>query len=103
MYKVRQIETIKPDHWTIPIFSVIMPVHCWRQNHIPALHFNTLALHRSVPAMSLDDKAAGKSGVAVCWGGLIWVDELKTAVYRIGSEWRLFGDIVTLSFQLRIS
>lgn len=87
--ELRQIQTVKPDHWTRAVLSVIVVIPRRSYNHITTLHGNTAAMNSRETTFTLNDESHGERCVAMCRSGLIWHDQLESGVNGVRSIWCL--------------
>ena len=99
VHKIRQIETVEPNHRTGAVLAVIVPIPCWGQNDIAAVHLNTTTVNSSEAAIAFDDKAHGKGRVAMCWRRLIWHDQLEPGIDGVGCKWCIWHILVSACFR----
>lgn len=80
MKKVRQIQTVQPDHGTGSVFAMVMPVPRRREDDIALLHLDALAVDGGESALAFDDEAHGERDVAMGGCGFVGHDKLEAGV-----------------------
>ena len=94
MPEIRQVQAIKPDHGTGAIFTMIVPVHGGREDHVSAVHFDTSAMDSSEAAIAFDDEAHSEGRVSMGGGRLVRHYELEASIDSVGcvrGSWKLLG------------
>ena len=89
MAELREVEAIKPDHWSRTVLAMIVPVPSRCEDHIAALHGHATAVHSSEASIALDYETHRKSHMAMGWSGLVGHDKLQAGVYSIRSIRRI--------------
>lgn len=87
--KKRQIQSIQPDHRSIALVAMIVPMPRRRDNNITTLKCHLLALY-SRKTLAINDEARCKGDVSVCNSSFTRVDNLKAAVDGISCVWACF-------------
>lgn len=78
--EIWQVQPVQPDHGPGTVLSVVMPVPGRRQDDVPTLHLDALAVDCGEAAIALDDEAHCKCCVAMCRRGLVGHHQLKPGI-----------------------
>lgn len=101
--EVWKVETVEPNHWSCSwpaSEAVIVPIPGRCQNHIAALHCDSLAVNGGEAALAFDDESHSESHMSMRWSCLVRHDELEAAVESVSSIWSILKTVLPAHLEM---